>query len=205
MEYVPGQSMAELLARQGRLAPHPAVELAIQVCAALAAAHVQGLVLVLLWPGGGDTPSGRGDAGSTRPAGTGPASTSELSSTATSAPSQSGVQAALASLTAVVNAARQEGSVDQEAEDLLHQADDLANALQEGDKGEGRNGDKGKDGEGKDEEKGREVGEKVTDLERKVKELIAKGKIRSPGHHPNPRGRRPAGPGRSPLHPCHRV
>jgi eukaryotic-like serine/threonine-protein kinase len=33
-----------LLARQGRLAPRRAVELAIQVCAALAAAHAQGLV-----------------------------------------------------------------------------------------------------------------------------------------------------------------
>ena len=44
MEHVPGESLAELLARQGRLAPRPAVELAIQVCAALAAAHAQGLV-----------------------------------------------------------------------------------------------------------------------------------------------------------------
>jgi serine/threonine protein kinase len=44
MEYVPGQSLAQLLARQGRLAPRRAVELAIQVCAALAAAHAQGLV-----------------------------------------------------------------------------------------------------------------------------------------------------------------
>jgi eukaryotic-like serine/threonine-protein kinase len=44
MEYVPGQSLAELLARQGRLAPRRAAELAIQVCAALAAAHAQGLV-----------------------------------------------------------------------------------------------------------------------------------------------------------------
>ena len=44
MEYVPGQSLAQLLARQGRLAPRRAVELAIQVSAALAAAHAQGLV-----------------------------------------------------------------------------------------------------------------------------------------------------------------
>jgi len=44
MEYVPGESLAELLHRQGRLAPGRAVELAIQVCAALAAAHAQGLV-----------------------------------------------------------------------------------------------------------------------------------------------------------------
>src|SRR5829696_1524436 len=44
MEYVPGQSLAQLLARQGRLAPRRAVELVIQVCGALAAAHAQGLV-----------------------------------------------------------------------------------------------------------------------------------------------------------------
>src|SRR5829696_6221504 len=44
MEYVAGQSLAELLARQGRLAPRRAAELAVEVCAALAAAHAQGLV-----------------------------------------------------------------------------------------------------------------------------------------------------------------
>jgi eukaryotic-like serine/threonine-protein kinase len=44
MEYVPGESLAQLLARQGRLVPRRTVELAIQVCAALAAAHAQGLV-----------------------------------------------------------------------------------------------------------------------------------------------------------------
>src|SRR5919106_5447554 len=43
MEYVAGQNLAELLARQGRLAPRRAAELAVQVCAALAAAHAQGL------------------------------------------------------------------------------------------------------------------------------------------------------------------
>jgi serine/threonine-protein kinase len=44
MEYVPGESLAQLLARQGRLAPRRAAELAVEVCAALAAAHAQGLV-----------------------------------------------------------------------------------------------------------------------------------------------------------------
>src|SRR4029453_10587977 len=44
MEYVAGQNLAELLARQGRLAPGRAAELAVEVCAALAAAHAQGLV-----------------------------------------------------------------------------------------------------------------------------------------------------------------
>ena len=44
MEYVPGQSLAQLLADQGRLTPRRAAELAVEVCAALAAAHAQGLV-----------------------------------------------------------------------------------------------------------------------------------------------------------------
>jgi serine/threonine-protein kinase len=44
MEYVAGQSLAQLLAGQGRLAPRRAAELAVEVCAALAAAHAQGLV-----------------------------------------------------------------------------------------------------------------------------------------------------------------
>jgi serine/threonine protein kinase len=44
MEYVPGESLAQLLQRQGRLVPLRAVELASQACAALAAAHAQGLV-----------------------------------------------------------------------------------------------------------------------------------------------------------------
>jgi len=63
-----------------------------------------------------------------------------LGSTVTPAPSASGVEAALANLTVVITAARQQGSVDQEAEDLLHQAEDLANALQENpkDKDDGR-------------------------------------------------------------------
>src|SRR5215211_6218235 len=44
MEYVAGQNLAQLLADQGRLAPRRAAELGVQVCAALAAAHAQGLV-----------------------------------------------------------------------------------------------------------------------------------------------------------------
>ena len=86
------------------------------------------------------------------------------------------MQAALANLTAVVNAARQQGSADQEALDLLRHAHDLANTLQESGKGEG------KDEEAKDQGKGKEkeAGEKVMELEHKVEELIAKGKIRPP-------------------------
>jgi eukaryotic-like serine/threonine-protein kinase len=44
MEYVQGQTLAELLRRQGVLAPGRAVEVARWVCQALAAAHAQGLV-----------------------------------------------------------------------------------------------------------------------------------------------------------------
>ena len=44
MEYVPGETLAELLRRQGVLAPHWAAEVASRVCQALAAAHARGLV-----------------------------------------------------------------------------------------------------------------------------------------------------------------
>jgi predicted nuclease with TOPRIM domain len=80
------------------------------------------------------------------------------------APSQSGVRAALANLTAVVTAARQQGSADQQAEDLLHQAEELAKALQE----------RHKQG------KGEEAHNKLAELQRKVEELIREGKVRPP-------------------------
>jgi eukaryotic-like serine/threonine-protein kinase len=131
-----------------------------------------GLVVALLWPDGGTTPARR-DAGPTAS----PA-TSAPSTTTAPAASASAVEAALANLTAVITAARQQGTVDQEAEGLLHQAGDLANALQENLK-EGK--DDGKD-EGKDEGggKGEDAAKKVAELERKVDELIGKGKIRPP-------------------------
>jgi ABC-type transporter Mla subunit MlaD len=74
------------------------------------------------------------------------------------------VPAALANLIQVVTAARQQGTADQQTEDLLHQADDLAKALQEG--------------QGDDE--GEDAHKKLAELERKVDELISKGRIRSP-------------------------
>jgi hypothetical protein len=79
-------------------------------------------------------------------------------------PSQPDVQGALANLAAVIAAARQQGTVDQEAEDLLHQVDDLKKALREG---------KGND-------KGEKADKKLAELDRKVEELISKGKIRPP-------------------------
>jgi hypothetical protein len=130
-----------------------------------------GLVAAVLWPGGGSTPSRR-EAGPT------PAPATSASSTTPRAPSASDVEAALANLTAVITAARQQGTADQEAEDLLHQADDLANALQEKPKDQDK--DDGKDEGRGDKGKGRDAANKVAELERKVDELIGKGKIRPP-------------------------
>jgi hypothetical protein len=87
------------------------------------------------------------------------------------------VDAALANLTAVITAARQQGTADQEAQDLLQQADDLANALQENPKEKDK--DDGK-GEGGGNGKGEDAAKKVAELERKVDELIGEGKIRPP-------------------------
>jgi hypothetical protein len=93
------------------------------------------------------------------------------------APSTPGAQAALVNLAAVINAARQQGTADREAEDLLHQADDLVNTVQEG--GKERDNRDSRD-KGKDEDKGKAAGKKMVELERKVEELIGKGKIRPP-------------------------
>jgi serine/threonine-protein kinase len=117
-----------------------------------------GLVVAVLWPDGG-APTGRRQATPT----TTPAATNPPSMTAPP-PSQPDVQGALANLAAVIAAARQQGTVDQEAEDLLHQVDDLKKALREG---------KGND-------KGEKADKKLAELDRKVEELISKGKIRPP-------------------------
>jgi hypothetical protein len=123
-----------------------------------------GLVVALRWPDGTGAPAGRERAGPTTPAATSSPSTTGPLPTATSAPAQPGVPAALANLTQVVTAARQQGTADHEAEDLLHLANDLAKALQEG--------------QGDDE--GEDAQKKLAELERKVDELIGKGRIRSP-------------------------
>jgi eukaryotic-like serine/threonine-protein kinase len=44
MEYVEGETLAELLVRRGRLPPAEVAKLGVQVCSALAAAHAAGLV-----------------------------------------------------------------------------------------------------------------------------------------------------------------
>jgi hypothetical protein len=77
---------------------------------------------------------------------------------------QIGVPAALANLTQVVTAAQRQGTADREAKDLLHQADDLANALQQRHK----------------DDKRKNALKKLVQLERKIEELLGKGKIRPP-------------------------
>jgi hypothetical protein len=128
-----------------------------------------GLVAAVVWPDGGTTPVSR-EAGPTAA----PAS-SASSTTIPPAPSAPGVDAALANLSAVIAAARQQGPADQEVEDLLHQAGDLGKALQENpkdkDEDDGKGGDNGKD---------EDAAKKVAELERKVEELIGQGKIRPP-------------------------
>jgi hypothetical protein len=131
----------------------------------------------LLWPDGGGTPAGLEAAGPTRPPATSVPSTTLAPSTVMPAPSTPGAQAALVNLAAVINAARQQGTADREAEDLLHQADDLVNTVQEG--GKERDNRDSRD-KGKDEDKGKAAGKKMVELERKVEELIGKGKIRPP-------------------------
>jgi hypothetical protein len=126
-----------------------------------------GLVVAVLWPDDGATPTRR-EAGPTAAPATSPSSTTQRSTT--SAPSAPGVESALANLTAVVTAARQQGTADQQAEDLLHQAGDLANALQENPEQD----------EGKGNGKGKDAAKKLAELERKVDELIGQGKIRPP-------------------------
>ena len=132
-----------------------------------------GLVAAVLWPDGASTPT-RGETGPTAAPATSASSTTIPGST-TPAVSAPGVEAALANLTAVITAARQQGTVDQEVEDLLGQAGDLAKALQENPKEEGK--DKG---EGGGKGKGRDAAKKAAELERKVDELIGQGKIRPP-------------------------
>jgi eukaryotic-like serine/threonine-protein kinase len=132
------------------------------------------LVIVLLWPEGGDTPARLPEAGSgASPATSAPSSTTPAS-TARPAPAAPGVPAALANLTAVITTARQQGTADQQAEDLLDQAADLANALEAGRKdNKGHNKDQGKG-------QGQQAAKKLAELQGTVDELIGQGKIRPP-------------------------
>jgi hypothetical protein len=130
------------------------------------------LAVALLWPDGDDSPARLPEAGSGASPATSAPSSATAGSTATPAPSAPGVPAALANLTAVIGAARQQGTADQEAEDLLDQAADLANALEAG-----RKDDKGHN---KGEGKGQGAAKKLAELQGKVDELVGEGKIRPP-------------------------
>ena len=132
------------------------------------------LVVAVLWPDGGDTPARLPEAGSGASPATSAPSPTTPRSTAPPAPSASGVPAALADLRAVITTARQQGTADQEAEALLDQAADLANALEAGRKdNRGHNKDEGKG-------KGQGAAKKLAELQRQVDELIGQGKIRPP-------------------------
>jgi serine/threonine-protein kinase len=132
------------------------------------------LVVALLWPDGGDTPARLPEAGSGASPATSASSSTTPRSTAPPAPPASGVEAALANLRAVITTARQQGTADQEAEALLDQAADLANALEAGRKdNRGHNKDEGKG-------KGQQAAKKLAELQRKVDELIGQGTIRPP-------------------------
>jgi hypothetical protein len=112
-------------------------------------------LMVALWPRGGDPPASpqattvSTAAPPTRPAGT-------------TSPTQPQVElpAALANLSQVISAGRQEGTIDNSAEDLLKQAEEALRTAQEG--------------------KGEDVDKKLQDLQRKTDEQVDKGKIRGP-------------------------
>jgi hypothetical protein len=110
------------------------------------------LLAVALWPRGGNAPAVR------QP--TGPAATAAPTTARTAPPPQpqAGLPAALANLTAALTAGQQQGIVDKSAEDLLHQAQGVLRAVQEG--------------------KAESARKKLEDLQRKTDELIQKGKIR---------------------------
>jgi serine/threonine-protein kinase len=125
------------------------------------------LAAVVLRPDAGRVPAGRGQATATTAPRTSPATpTTTPPTSATRAASQGGVSGALADLAAVLAAAGRQGTVDHEAEEeLRHQAEEVAKAVGEGQQ------------DGKDHE---EAGKKLAELQHKLDELTAKGKVRPP-------------------------
>ena len=123
------------------------------------------LVVALWWWRGGGAATVAGQAGpapmttSIRTA----ASASTRATTSASTPtmptsqSQPSPSGALATLREVIMAGERQGVIDPDAEDLLHQAEDVVRAVREGD--------------------GDEVGKKLEELQRKVDELVGEGKI----------------------------
>ena len=156
-------STGVVAARAVRAARRPGWARWVLLVAGLAIAV--GLVVALRWLDGAGVPAGRERAGpTTTPAATSTPSTTGPPPTATSVASQPGVPSALANLTAVVTAARQQGTADHQAEDLLDRADDLANAVRGGQEDDERE----------------DARKKLAELEHKLEELIGKGRIRPP-------------------------
>src|SRR5829696_4918442 len=126
--------------------------------ALVAALGIIVLVAVALWPRGADPP-----AAQQQPTGP-PASTAAPPATpaATTPPTQpqGELPAALANLAQVITAGQQQAMVDNSAEDLLKQAEEVLRAAQEG--------------------KAEDVDKKLQDRRRKAEEQIDKGKIRDP-------------------------
>jgi hypothetical protein len=124
------------------------------------------LVVALWWLGDDRAPTGQPQTAppptqavaSTRSttSSTAPTPTTTTAATPTTQ-SQAGLSAAHANLVEVVTAGLQQGSIEPAGEDLLHQAEEVLRAVQEG--------------------HGDDAGKKLEDLERKSDELIEKGKI----------------------------
>jgi Protein kinase domain len=127
-----------------------------------------GLVVVLLaglwWLRGSGSRTVAGRAGPAATTASTPTTTTQRAATSSSAPTttpttqaQAGLPAALANLRQVILAGQQQGTIDPAGEDLLHQAEDVVRAAQEG--------------------HGNDLGKRLEELERKVDELIREGKI----------------------------
>jgi serine/threonine-protein kinase len=130
----------------------------------LAGISLVAVILVggLWWLGRGDAPTAGGGAG---PAVTTPstptteraATSASMSTTTATTQAQGGLPVALANLRQVILAGQQQGTIDPAGEDLLHQAEDVVRAVQEG--------------------HGDDAGKKLEELGRKVDELIREGKV----------------------------
>jgi eukaryotic-like serine/threonine-protein kinase len=125
--------------------------------ALVAAVGIIALVAVALWPGGGDPPAAQQP---TRPAASTAAPSTTPARTTPPTQPQGELPAALANLAQVITIGQQQGSVDNSAQDLLKQAEEVLRAADEG--------------------KAEDVDKKLQDLQRKTDEQIDKGKIRGP-------------------------
>jgi serine/threonine protein kinase len=118
------------------------------------------LLAVALWPRGSNPPAVRQPG---RPTATATPTTAPAPTTSPTQP-QAAPSAVLANLTGVVTTGQQQGTVDNSAEDLLKQAEEVLRAVQEG--------------------KVEEAQKKLGELRRKTDELIGKGKIRGAATDP---------------------